>query len=118
MHSQILMDKTPSYPNANPAPFRIFDMEQESHWDYLLSKETLWFEEMIDMQNMLLALHHRCFCNTDIEVDLLIMKVTTIGSVSRVLILKDRLWYLVELRNCTAVMMETYENRQEAEKHC
>ena len=73
---------------------------------------------MVDMQNMFLALHQRCFCNVDMEFDLLIMKVSTFGSVSRVLILKNRIWHLIEIRNCTALLQATYETRQEAEINC
>lgn len=118
MSSQIIMERKPSHPNAIPAPFRVFDLEVESHWRYLLSGETLWFEAMTDMQNMLLALHHRCFCETNVEVDMLILKVMTLGSVSRLIIFKDRKWFLVELRNCTAKMIGVFDSRKEAEIHC
>lgn len=119
MHPEIIMAITPSHPDAKPAPFRIFDMQKESHWNYLLSGETLWFEAMIDMQNMLLALHHRCFCDVNTEVDLTLFKVSTLGSVTRFILFKGRLeWFVVEIRNCTAKMIGVYESRQEAEKHC
>ena len=100
-HKEIIMDKSKS------SPFRIFDVNLAKCWDYFLSEETLYFESNHDMHNFLLVLHRACFCCYNIDnTDILICETSSAPHATRVKVFSNRLWYLVEVRNCTSVVLK------------
>jgi hypothetical protein len=116
MHKEILLDGSPTYPNAKTAPFRVFDVDEKPHWDYLFLGDTMWFESSHDMRNFLRALLEKCFA-TDLvmgEVEIFEMKLRF--SASRVLVSNGGLWIVIEARNCTAIVVDSFKTRSEAEQ--
>lgn len=92
---------------SKPLPFRIFDVNSAKCWDYFLSEEALYFESAHDMHNLLLVLHRACFSCYDIDnTDILICETSSAPHATRVKVFANRLWYLIEVRNCTSVVLK------------
>ncbi|MCC3836077.1 hypothetical protein [Vibrio parahaemolyticus] len=116
MHKEILMDGSPTYPNAKAAPFRVFDLENLSHWLYLLSGETLWFESVHDMHNFIRGLLDRCF-EAFPEMDGIdVFQVCFRFSCTRAMIRYNGLWHVIDVRNCTVVLIKSLDKRADAEE--
>jgi hypothetical protein len=115
MHKEILLDGSPAHPNAKAAPFRIFELENQSHWQYLLSGETLRFEKTHDMRNFIRGLLEKCFDAFPEMGDIDVFQVCQRFSCTRAMIRNNGFWHVIDVRNCTAVL-QSFDKRSDAEE--
>mgnify|MGYP005723821213 CR=1 FL=1 len=116
MHKEILMDGNPTHPNAIVAPFRVFELENLSHWQYLLSGKTLRFENTLDMRNFIRGLLEKCFDAFPEMADIDVFQVCNRFSCTRAMIRNNELWHVIDVRNCTASLIKSFDKRSDAEE--